>query len=670
MGDSKPVEASAPPAETKPTDNAETIAKKEEKEERRRLKEAELKLKGITLGGAKPKMSKAERRALQETQRVDKQEKQQPVKQPKQQQETSKQHTAAAAAAAAARSKSSKINMENRVVPDDKRMHLYMHLDLPQHPPSSASALFYGHPHESTDSATEHSTRDIGLFDAGIKNAAFPPGPQVVAGMAEEDYVATLANEPATVRKPGPDGMPVVAMLRNTIPPFSCGPGHRKIVKPSGNLVGTTIHPRIKEVGLRMATMEIAGSNARTLATLRAFIHLIADYTTPSNAALNRSLIWNLSAQINFLVHQRPMCIGMGNTIRWLKNEIAKTSAGIQDDDAKTQLIAAINDYVNERITAAGDVIAAAGAQKIQDGDVVLTYSASSTVQRLLIAARGMGRRFRVIVVDSRPENDGRKLVRSLVRAGFSDMAPSSVPETPTAASLAVEQGSGRSHGSADNRVTYAPITALSFVMREASKVFLGAEALFANGAMLSRAGTAIVALAAHSYQVPVIVSCETYKFSERIQLDAVVNNELGVPDTLMYKAGIPDAEPVGPQSDRALAEMEYSAYARDRYSAHPRWNNRNRNTVSATGEAVSSAQAKKGRVVASSAEATRDEKALSRLNSLCPLNDWRSYSNLRLVNITQDVTPPEFVSAIITEVGMIPTTSIPVVLREYKNQI
>ncbi|KAJ2525838.1 Eukaryotic translation initiation factor 2B, subunit 4 delta, 67kDa, partial [Coemansia sp. RSA 1933] len=61
---------------------------------------------------------------------------------------------------------------------------------------------------------------------------------------------------------------------------------------------------------------------------------------------------------------------------------------------------------------------------------------------------------------------------------------------------------------------------------------------------------------------------------------------------------------------------------------------------------------------------------ALSHLNALCPLSDWRSDSKLRLVNITQDVTPPEFVSAIITEVGMIPTTSIPVVLREYKNQV
>ena len=32
----------------------------------------------------------------------------------------------------------------------------------------------------------------------------------------------------------------------------------------------------------------------------------------------------------------------------------------------------------------------------------------------------------------------------------------------------------------------------------------------------------------ATSYAVPVVVCCETYKFGERIQLDAVVANEMG----------------------------------------------------------------------------------------------------------------------------------------------
>ncbi|KAJ2678708.1 hypothetical protein GGI25_002092 [Coemansia spiralis] len=578
---------------------------------------------------------------------------------------------------ATAHGKDAKINMDNRVVLDDKRMHLYLHLDLPQHPPTSASALFYGYPLDNNDTAAaEHGTGDVGLFVAGIKNAAFPPGPQVVVGMPKEDYVAAEAKEPVTVKGVSPSGVPVVAKLRDAIPPFSSEPGHRTIVKPTGNLLGISIHPRIKEVGLRMAAMEIASSNARTIAALNAFIDFINDYNTPSDTVLNRNLTWHLSAQLNFLVYQRPMCIGMGNAIRWLKNEIAKTSASIQDGEAKIKLTSAIHDYIKERITAAGDVIAEAGAQKIQDGDVVLTYGASSTVQRLLIAARDMGRRFRVVVIDSRPENDGRKLVRELVEAGFSDLSSGAAPsDTPYDSPTHDIRSSGRGRSTVNNGITYAPITALSFIMREASKVFLGAEAFFANGSMLSRSGTAIVALAARSYHVPVIVSCETYKFSERIQLDAVVNNELGFPDTLMYKAGIPDAEPVGPQSDPALSEMEYSAYARDRYSAHPRWNNRSAlaNSSAIESSTTSAASAlKKGKSARSVApvETTRETKTLKHLNTQCSLSNWRSDRSLRLVNITQDVTPPEFVSVIITEVGMIPTTSIPVVLREYKNQI
>lgn len=43
---------------------------------------------------------------------------------------------------------------------------------------------------------------------------------------------------------------------------------------------------------------------------------------------------------------------------------------------------------------------------------------------------------------------------------------------------------------------------------------------------------------------------------------------------------------------------------------------------------------------------------------------DWRDYSSLTLLNLVFDFTPPEFVSMVITELGMIPCTSVPVVLR------
>ncbi|KAJ2473706.1 hypothetical protein IWW56_005947, partial [Coemansia sp. RSA 2131] len=547
-------------------------------------------------------------------------------------------------AAGAGGRNAARATMDGRVACEDKRMYLYLHLYLPQHPPSSASALAValGQPGDPIHSAVEQGGKDSSVLLAGVKNAAFPPGPQVVVGMARDDYIAAETNKPAALKIPGVAGKPTTAVLRDAVPPFVSGPGQRRFAKTSGGTAGVVVHPQIKEAGLRMATMEISGSNTRTIAVMLAFMDVIADYTTPPHTTLSYHLNSYLSPQINFLVYQRPMCIGMANAIRWLKTEILHTSHDLKDDEAKSQLIDKIDGYIKERITAAGDIIAVSGAQKIQEDDVILTYGASSAVQNLLLTARNKGRRFRVIVVDSRPANEGSRLIRKLIEAGFSD-----------------------------SEVSYAPITALSFVMRDASKVFLGAEAFFANGTMLSRAGTAMVALSAHTCHVPVIVTCETYKFNERIQLDAVVSNELGVPDALMYKTGVPDAEPVGPQSDLSLSEMEYSAYARDKYSARPRWNNRNALQSEAVADVITPGKkSKSASMSAQSQSQTQEAMAAANLSRLCPLSDWRSNPRLRLLNLTQDITPPEFVSVIITEVGMIPTTSIPVVLREYKNQI
>lgn len=56
----------------------------------------------------------------------------------------------------------------------------------------------------------------------------------------------------------------------------------------------------------------------------------------------------------------------------------------------------------------------------------------------------------------------------------------------------------------------------------------LGAHALLANGYVTSRAGTAQIALVAKSFNVPVLVCCETHKFSVSVQTDAFVYNEIG----------------------------------------------------------------------------------------------------------------------------------------------
>lgn len=58
----------------------------------------------------------------------------------------------------------------------------------------------------------------------------------------------------------------------------------------------------------------------------------------------------------------------------------------------------------------------------------------------------------------------------------------------------------------------------------------------------------------------------------------------------------------------------------------------------------------------------TSDEEISS--NSL---TKWRDVPNLRLLNLHYDVTPSKHITLVVTEVGLIPCTSAPVIWREYK---
>lgn len=75
---------------------------------------------------------------------------------------------------------------------------------------------------------------------------------------------------------------------------------------------------------------------------------------------------------------------------------------------------------------------------------------------------------------------------------------------------------------------TYALLPALPSLMTEVTTVLLGAHSLSSNGAVYSRAGTALVAMMAKGHSVPVMVCCETYKFSEGVMVDGFGKNELG----------------------------------------------------------------------------------------------------------------------------------------------
>ncbi|CAM9176085.1 unnamed protein product, partial [Sphacelaria rigidula] len=266
------------------------------------------------------------------------------------------------------------------------------------------------------------------------------------------------------------------------------------------------IHPAIVTLGRKYASGEVTGATARAVAMLVAFKHVVMDYATPPDKMLSRDLDKKIRPMMQYLIDCRGHSFSMGNAHKALRNIIAKSPPSSPEAEAKAGIIDKINEFINIRITLAAAEIGKNAITKIREGDVILTYGRSSLVESILVSAQRVKRgSFRVIIVDSLPGVEGRQLADTLSAEG--------VP------------------------CTYVLLTAISYIMREVTKVFIGASAMMSNGTVLSRVGTAVVAMMARSHNLPVMFCCETYKFCEKSQLDSIVYNELGNPVDLLSAA-------------------------------------------------------------------------------------------------------------------------------------
>ncbi|PWY99902.1 IF-2B-domain-containing protein [Testicularia cyperi] len=334
----------------------------------------------------------------------------------------------------------------------------------------------------------------------------------------------------------------------------------------------SNIHPSILRLATQLAEYKLMGADTRAIALLQAMADVIRDYTTPRGEALNRDLLKMVSSQVGHLVEARAMGTSQGVAVRYLKYEISVVSADLTEEEAKEHLLERIDHFIRDRIVYASKIIRTQAGSKIKEGDVVMTFARSSVVEGTLLAAWKRGVRFSVIVIDTRPLLEGKALLSVLLAAG--------IP------------------------CTYGLISSLSSLMSRADLLLLGTSALLANGALYSRAGTATCAMLAKEKGIPVIVCCETYKFSERVQLDSFVQNEAGNPHDLLLP------------SDEWMDE---------------------------------------------------DPSSTHRTGLLTP-EEVRRNPNIAVVNLLYDVTPPRYISAVASEVGLSGPESVGVILRDYKS--
>ncbi|KAJ5757594.1 uncharacterized protein N7511_006288 [Penicillium nucicola] len=349
--------------------------------------------------------------------------------------------------------------------------------------------------------------------------------------------------------------------------------GHQRRTTVAG--AGKEVHPAVLSLGLQLRDYVVCGSSARCVATLLAF------------------------KRITYLSTCRPLSISQGNAIRALKLAIANVDPSTPESSAKATLCDFIDSFIREKITVAGQVIADSAAQKVQDGDVIVTFAGSNVVKDTLLLAHNQGKRFRVSIIDSRPLFEGKSLARALAKAGLD--------------------------------VQYTLVHATTHAIKDATKVFLGAHAMTSNGGLYSRVGTALVAMSAKErasgVEIPVIVCCETVKFTDRVALDSIVVNEIAAADELV------PSQP--PQQLTGLPDPGANSPA-------PIDN-------------------KKGGKPTPAASTPETPVASS---STSPLANWKDTPNLQLLNIMYDVTPADYVDMVVTEMGSLPPSAVPIVHR------
>jgi len=234
-------------------------------------------------------------------------------------------------------------------------------------------------------------------------------------------------------------------------------------------------------------TMEIRGAGEIARSAAEALL-LVAE---SSKAETVNEFVDDLDRAARSLLKTRPTAVSLPNSVRYVMKRVldAKSSA-LKIDELRNVTIDAAKKFI-ENSKNAVKKIGEIGSKRIQDGDLLLTHCNSTAALAIILRAWEDGKQIKVFATETRPLFQGRTTAKILDRAG--------VP------------------------VTLIVDSAVRYFMPKIDKVVVGADAVAANGAVVNKIGTSMVALAAHEARVLFFVAAETYKFSPETMLGELV---------------------------------------------------------------------------------------------------------------------------------------------------
>jgi ribose 1,5-bisphosphate isomerase len=234
----------------------------------------------------------------------------------------------------------------------------------------------------------------------------------------------------------------------------------------------------------KIRSMEIRGAGRIAVAASAA----LRDYARTLSSLNIEEFSIKIEEAAKTLVDTRPTAVSLPNAVM-----LTKKHTSLNVGEAIDEIVGNSDTFIKNATEALGK-IGRIGAERIRDGDVIMTHCNSHAAISIIKTAFDQGKDISVIATESRPRRQGFITIRELSDHGIPTM-------------LIVD-------------------SAVRLTMKEVDLVVVGADSISVNGALINKIGTSQLALAAQEARKNVIVAAETYKFSPRTLLGEMVEIE------------------------------------------------------------------------------------------------------------------------------------------------
>jgi ribose 1,5-bisphosphate isomerase len=232
-----------------------------------------------------------------------------------------------------------------------------------------------------------------------------------------------------------------------------------------------SVHDDVESIASDIASMEIRG--AATIA--RAAARALRTQAVESDAADPRTFRAELRVAASTLYDTRPTAVSLPNALRYVLGGVdGGTVTALRDTTVETA-----EEFIR-RLDRAQDELGAVGANRLRDGDTIMTHCHSTDALACVEAAVADGKSLSAVVKETRPRNQGHITAERLRELG--------VPVT-----LVVDNAARRYLDRCDH-------------------VLVGADSIAADGSVVNKIGTSGLAVNARDRGVPIVVAAQTIK--------------------------------------------------------------------------------------------------------------------------------------------------------------